>query len=185
MIYTNDGGSTWNDANCYCPYGDVYFTDPLNGWVVGVGGRIRHTHDGGITWEIQNSGTNNYLFGLFATDIENIWAVGENGTILYTNNGGTTGIEVKNTGDSKINIKTYPNPFSNSTTIEYELAKPGTANITIFNHLGQQIESISQRNPRSEKQQHVWDASGLPDGIYFVQVRAGQEMATRKVIKLK
>ena len=83
------------------------------------------------------------------------------------------------------NTLVYPNPFSTSIIIEYELTKPGNSIITIFNHLGQKVEIINQGNFQSGKQQFVWDASGLPNGIYFVQVRAGQKMATRKIVKMK
>jgi len=31
----------------------------------------------------------------------------------------------------------------------------------------------------------VWDASGMPAGIYFGQVRIGQEVITKKVIKVR
>jgi len=80
-------------------------------------------------------------------------------------------------------ISLYPNPFSSSTIIEYELSGPGTADITIFNHLGQIVESTSLVNSQSGKQQYVWNASEMPAGIYFVQVRVGNEVTTRKMIK--
>ena len=80
-------------------------------------------------------------------------------------------------------IRLYPNPFSSSTTIEYELQGPGTADITIFNHLGQIVESTSLVNSQSGKQQYVWNASEMPAGIYFVQVKTGNEVTTRKMIK--
>ncbi len=86
---------------------------------------------------------------------------------------------------STFSVLSYPNPFSSSTTIVYELAKPENVKITIFNHLGQQIERLDQKNYQSGSQQYIWDASGLPSGIYFVQVRAGQEMATRKIVKMR
>jgi len=84
-----------------------------------------------------------------------------------------------------ISLITYPNPFTASTTIVYELLKPGNINISLFNNLGQQIESINQENSKLGKQQFVWDATSLPNGIYFVQVRAGQEVATKKIIKMR
>ena len=86
---------------------------------------------------------------------------------------------------SGLRIHIYPNPFLSSMTIKYEPAKPGNVIITVFNHLGQQMERIDQGYFQSEKKQYVWNASGLPSGIYFVQVRARQEMATRKVIKMR
>ena len=33
---------------------DVSFTDPDNGWAVGIVGTIIHTSDGGKTWEVRN-----------------------------------------------------------------------------------------------------------------------------------
>ena len=84
----------------------------------------------------------------------------------------------------QLSVVCYPNPFSTTATIEYELSKPGTANITIFNHLGQEIERIVQEDYQSGKKQFIWDATGLPSGIYFIHVRAGQEMATRKIVKM-
>ena len=41
-------------------------------------------------------------------------------------------------------VKSYPNPFLSSTTIAYELQHPATVQITIFNHLGKQIEVIKE-----------------------------------------
>jgi len=95
---------------------------------------------------------------------------------------GITGID----GDQIIeNITTniYPNPFSLSTTIEYELFKASTADITIFNHLGQIVERSSLGDSQPGIHQYVWNALGMPAGIYFVQVRAGNEVTTRKMIK--
>ena len=83
------------------------------------------------------------------------------------------------------NINVYPNPFITTTTVEFELSKPGNINITIYNRLGQIIESIDQGNIQQGKHQHIWNASGLPNGIYFVQVRAGQEVTTQKVVKMR
>ncbi len=78
----------------------------------------------------------------------------------------------------------YPNPFSNSITIAFELAKPGKVNITIFNHLGQQVESVNLGNLQIEKQQYVWNATDLPAGLFFVQIREGKTVTVQKIIKL-
>ncbi len=87
----------------------------------------------------------------------------------------TTGIKIHN----------YPNPFSTSITIEYELQQAANVEITIFNQTGQQIEMITRWYDQKGKYQYVWDERNLPKGIYFVRVRAGQEMATGKVIKIR
>ena len=86
---------------------------------------------------------------------------------------------------NNLDLVIYPNPFSTSTTIEYELTQPKNVNITIFNHLGQLVESIDQRNLQSGKHQYIWNASGLTNGVYFVQVRVRQEVATQEIVKMR
>jgi len=72
---------------------EVYFTDPLNGWIVGGrwdGGKILHTDNGGISWKNQISSLPEALMGIYFTDKENGWAVGFDGIIIHTEDGGNT-----------------------------------------------------------------------------------------------
>lgn len=82
------------------------------------------------------------------------------------------------------NITTLPNPFTTSTTIEYNLQQPATVLITIYNHLGEQIEII-QQNQTKGKQLISWDATGLPSGVYFCEIETNVGIQTIKLIKLK
>lgn len=68
----------------------VYFVDAQNGWVVGNGGTILHTVNGGTTWIPQTSGTTQLLYSVWFTSLTNGVAVGQNGTLLRTTDGGTT-----------------------------------------------------------------------------------------------
>lgn len=66
----------------------VKFVSPQKGWIIGMEGTILYTEDGGNTWDIQESGTNQYLTSLFFIDEKTGWIVGTKGTILYTEDGG-------------------------------------------------------------------------------------------------
>jgi hypothetical protein len=51
VIYTNDGGLNWNFQYTYPPSFSprkIFFTDSLNGWIIGYNGLILHTSTGGI-----------------------------------------------------------------------------------------------------------------------------------------
>lgn len=78
----------------------------------------------------------------------------------------------------------YPNPFSTSTTIEFELAESGTAKIKIYNQFGQLIEEVVQEEGQMGKNKFIWQVNGLPPGIYFIRLQAGNEITTKKMIKL-
>jgi len=82
------------------------------------------------------------------------------------------------------NISIHPNPFSNSTTIEYELMQASNVQITIYNHLSKQVEMIEQKQSAG-KQQVVWNAEGLPAGIYHCVFKTEYGTQTLKMIKLK
>ncbi len=61
--------------------------DGLSGWIAGDNGEVRHSLDGGNSWNtIQPTPTNNNLRGISFTSRMNGWIVGFNGTILHTSN---------------------------------------------------------------------------------------------------
>lgn len=68
----------------------VYSEDLKPGltWIVGDGGTILHSSDGGQTWRQQYSGTRTRLNGLGFLDKQTGWAVGHDGLILGTSDGG-------------------------------------------------------------------------------------------------
>jgi len=71
---------------------DVFFVDNQTGWVVGAGGVILHTTDGGTTWTPQSSGTTNAMRAVFFLDANTGWALGKDifNVLLKTTDGGAT-----------------------------------------------------------------------------------------------
>jgi photosystem II stability/assembly factor-like uncharacterized protein len=68
----------------------VTSVSPNLAWVVGFGGTIMGTVDGGKTWLRQASGTTVDLLGVSFADAKHGWVTGLRGTILATKNGGLT-----------------------------------------------------------------------------------------------
>ena len=66
----------------------AWFVDDQTGWLVGVGGVILHTEDGGTTWTEQTSGTAAALNAVQFFDADLGWAVGADGCLLRTGDGG-------------------------------------------------------------------------------------------------
>ena len=96
VLRTTNGGSTWIplsiDANA--TIGEslvaISFVNTMRGWVVGSGGTIMRTDNGGAAWTAQNSGVTAELVDVFFLNPDKGWIVGESGTILHTTNGGDT-----------------------------------------------------------------------------------------------
>ena len=78
-------------------------------------------------------------------------------------------------------VRCFPNPFSNSTTIEYTLSQAETVKITIFNHLGEQVDFIQEKQSPG-KQHVVWKAKELPSGMYYFTVQIGKNISRGKML---
>lgn len=91
ILRTMDGGATWTSQSVANQdfYG-VAFVNATTGWVVGMGGAIYKTTDGGGNWVRQTSGSLDHLLPVAFADAQNGWAVGTNGRILNTRDGGAT-----------------------------------------------------------------------------------------------
>lgn len=98
---------------------------------------------------------------------------------IYYGNTFTTGIKPNKL--KSLFLKSYPNPFSTSTTFSYTLDKPSSVSISIFNAQGQLIEKIEQERLTGEQKLH-WNAEGLPAGMLYYRIKAGDMVGNGKLI---
>ena len=74
----------------------------------------------------------------------------------------------------------YPNPFSNNTTIEYTISESANVNLSVFDITGKLIQNVvSQKQMEGTYKVNV---SGLQKGLYFYQLKAGENKASNKMI---
>jgi hypothetical protein len=80
---------------------------------------------------------------------------------------------------------TYPNPFNPSTTIAFSLAQSGLTKVTIYNLLGQQVETLQENVLPAGQHQVQWDASAHASGLYFVHLQQNGRHDVRKMMLIK
>jgi hypothetical protein len=79
----------------------------------------------------------------------------------------------------------YPNPFNPSTTIEFSIPARDHVTLSIFNSLGQRIETPVNQTLSSGSYKVEWNAAGLPGGIYFYRFSSSNFSGSKKMILLK
>jgi hypothetical protein len=79
----------------------------------------------------------------------------------------------------------YPNPFNPSTTFKYSIAKQSSVLIKIYDLIGNEIETLVNEEKPVGTYELTWNASNLPSGVYFYQLRAGDFVETKKMILMK
>jgi photosystem II stability/assembly factor-like uncharacterized protein len=184
ILYYNN--STWaqlNNTSAYPLYA-VFFLNQNEGWIVGDGGTILHSTDGGATWTNQSSGTNVTLRDVFFTSSTNGYAVGNNGTILHYTQ--ITGVEDHPTQPTAFNLEqNFPNPFNSVTKISYSLSIPAQVQLTVCNMFGQQVALLNEGFKPAGSFSADFTGDDLPSGIYYYHLQCGDRHETRKMTLIK
>lgn len=79
----------------------------------------------------------------------------------------------------------YPNPFNPSTTIKYSIPELSKVKLTLFNLLGEEVTTLINEEKIAGNYSVDFNATSLPSGVYFYQLRAGGFVETKKMILLK
>ena len=65
-----------------------------------------------------------------------------------------------------------PNPFNPVTTIQFDLSEPSNANLTLYNMLGEKVQTIVDRYLNAGSYNFGVYAGDLPSGMYFYRLTA-------------
>lgn len=79
----------------------------------------------------------------------------------------------------------YPNPFNPTTTIRYQLAEAGAVQLKLYDVLGRVVATLVNERQEAGQYETRFNASSLSSGIYFYTIRAGNKIATKKMMLLK
>ena len=86
----------------------------------------------------------------------------------------------------QISIKNYPNPFSQSTTFEFELLEITEVKLEVFDISGQLIGTLID-NETMDSGIHTleFNAKRIPEGIYLYRISTEKEIITQRMILSK
>ena len=79
----------------------------------------------------------------------------------------------------------YPNPFNPSTTIKYSVPKSGFVKLEVYDALGRNIKVLENTQKQAGTYEILFDASGLPSGVYFYKISIGDFTDTKKMLLIK
>lgn len=79
----------------------------------------------------------------------------------------------------------YPNPFNPSTRINFAISNASFVNLKVYDVIGNEIATLVSEEKQAGNYEIDFDATGLPGGIYFYQIKSGSFIETRKMTLLK
>ena len=89
-----------------------------------------------------------------------------------------------NTSNLKAAALARPNPFTNSTTIDFSLLQAGRYTITLYDLTGRMVKVVKQGFSEAGIRNNVRiDGAQLPNGLYQVNIQTDQQVRTLKLLK--
>ncbi len=79
----------------------------------------------------------------------------------------------------------YPNPFNPSTEIAFNLPSAGTANLAVYNLLGEKVATIIDGRMDAGFHTVTFDAGSLASGVYVYTLQTAGKVESRKMVLLK
>jgi hypothetical protein len=122
-------------------------------------------------WQDNRSGQTGYDIWTNVLDWDDIVSAGNNnpsdtplGYLLYQN---------------------YPNPLNPSTVICYQLPVSSEVTLKVYDILGKEIATLVDEYKQLGTHEVEFNATALPSGVYFYQLKAGSFIQTKKMLLLK
>jgi hypothetical protein len=82
-------------------------------------------------------------------------------------------------------LQAYPNPSTNMTTIRYMVANDGNVQLKVFGISGKEVANLVNGRQVQGEHSFQWNASGLPAGVYLIQLKTGNITGTYKLMLIK
>jgi Zn-dependent M28 family amino/carboxypeptidase len=90
--------------------------------------------------------------------------------------------------DNKVfsfSVNNFPNPFNNSTTVQYSMSEQGIISLDLYNSIGKKIKNLDVGYKNRGKYEINLIADGISSGVYFIVLRSTNHTLCHKIVLLK
>ena len=88
-------------------------------------------------------------------------------------------------GTGALQLRSWPNPFNPSTTIAFNAAQQGQAQVRVYDIRGRLVQEVFDGTAHAGENRIAWDATGLPSGVYLARVKMAAGQQTAKLLLLE
>lgn len=79
----------------------------------------------------------------------------------------------------------YPNPFNPVTKIKFALPIAGNVDLSIYNSIGEKVETVTNQFFEAGYHQLEWKADKYSSGVYFYRIESGSFSSVKKMMLIK
>lgn len=86
------------------------------------------------------------------------------------------------TAQENVSLDVYPNPFSETTKVQFDLVDGQYISLDVFDLNGRLIKNLGSGWQNAGAHEALFNAAGLPSGIYFIRLTANDTFLHKKII---
>jgi len=188
LFVSKNSGKLWSNIGLQqMTIYSILFNDSSTIIATGNQGIFYSTNEGG-QWTDMNSGLPGDYKALLTINSDGYAFAVCNNTIYRTVSKVSQITSVANHGIIEVTFsleQNYPNPFNPSTTIVYNLDQNEAVRLTVYDVLGNKVETLVDQMQPKGTHQVLFNGSNLGSGVYFYQFQAGHSLINRKMVLLK
>jgi hypothetical protein len=79
----------------------------------------------------------------------------------------------------------YPNPFNSTTTIVWRVLSRESVSLSVYDVLGREVVALVSERKEPGKYTVAWNAEGMPNGVYYYRLIAGERIETKKAVLVR
>jgi hypothetical protein len=187
---STDNGANWTPAGTGLPStsGAYYVASGSNILAGTYGSGFYTTTNGGAGWSAANTGYGSTPTSALAILGAYVYAGAYDGGFWRRSLSDVLS-DVKSAGggvpENYQLAQNYPNPFNPTTTIRFAVPRSGDVVLRITNVLGEEVAELVSGYLQAGEYSIEWSAAGMPSGVYFYRLRAGDVSRTGKMSLLR
>ncbi len=175
----NDIPEQWSSSLCFefcfAPFVDTVTTNSQFGSSPIQPGEIRDMSLHVFPLEVDGLGEIEIL-------IENVNNRDYNTTEVFIASTAVTSVEEEIFPDNFELKQNYPNPFNPSTTINFSLPESDKVTLKVYDIIGNEVDNLINSPMSAGSFEYKFNASSLPSGVYFYELKTREFRSVRKMV---
>jgi len=183
-----DWGNSWEQVLTTSPVwvGVIFIFSDQFMFSGTAGEGIFISSNNGNNWNNIHSGLSNLFINAFCRSNDGFVYAGSDSGVYITSNPITSISYIKSSLPSVYSLsQNYPNPFNPRTKITWQSPIGSNQTLKIYDVLGNEVATLIDEYKPAGNYEVEWDASGLPSGVYFYQMKTDGFVGTKKMILMK
>jgi agmatine/peptidylarginine deiminase len=128
--------------------------------------------------------TNSFVIGYQVDTMNIVSDSGIHRVIIMINDSLITWIPAYGTANSTV-LYNFPNPFTGSSTIHYQLPERTNVKLEILNTLGKKVSMLVDAEQDAGAYNVTFNAGDFPAGIYYFRIVTDKETVTKKMLRIR